>query len=379
MQSTKFFTDAIAAADPYIEYALYDTNGDTAIDASELAIIVVVAGHEASTSGTLYGPSVWAHANLGIAETDDFVTETSCETICEPMPVNVTSKPGYTGPTEICYEECETTTHSIWVVGAAEMGEIHDNDHQATLGVMVHELGHTIFGLPDLYDRDGTSSGIGGFGLMAAGSWGQDVMVDTYRGETPVLPTAWSQYKLQWIDAKISVNIVATGRNSLPALKPTVGRATAGVSWFNGVVSACSSTEYFLMQYRANIGYDRGLNWFLDPLGGNFQAGVVVYHVDESVDHNDWDSKRLVDVEEANGTAMGTGTGFYDQLWYQGNFTLFNSTTTPASNTYSGVDSGVAMEVLNNYVTTTGQEAVYVDIESQCDVSKFAMFQSPFP
>ncbi len=38
-------------------------------------------------------------------------------------------------------------------------------DHQATLGVIVHELGHLMLGLPDLYARNSDAS---------IGSWGRD-------------------------------------------------------------------------------------------------------------------------------------------------------------------------------------------------------------
>ncbi|NIN34446.1 MAG: hypothetical protein GTO60_04870, partial [Gammaproteobacteria bacterium] len=87
--------------------------------------------------------------------------------------------------------------------GYAQFGEIH-SDHQATMGIMVHELGHLIFSLPDLYDTDGSSEGIGGFGVMAAGSWGK-ASTDTYSGQTPVLPCAWSRYNLGWIDGTESI------------------------------------------------------------------------------------------------------------------------------------------------------------------------------
>ena len=39
----------------------------------------------------------------------------------------------------------------------------------ASLGC--HELGHAAFGLPDLYDRDYSSEGLGRWSLMAGGSW----------------------------------------------------------------------------------------------------------------------------------------------------------------------------------------------------------------
>lgn len=59
------------------------------------------------------------------------------------------------------------------------------------IGVICHELGHAI-GLPDLYDFNGNSSGIGFWGLMGAGNW-----------NTPASPAhlcAWSREQLGWLN-----------------------------------------------------------------------------------------------------------------------------------------------------------------------------------
>ncbi|WP_431262479.1 M6 family metalloprotease domain-containing protein [Roseateles chitinivorans] len=72
-----------------------------------------------------------------------------------------------------------------------------DGSTMVQIGVFAHEFGHA-FGLPDLYDTDGTdgkSSGLGGWCLMASGSWGAD-------GLSPARPThmsAWAKAFLGWI------------------------------------------------------------------------------------------------------------------------------------------------------------------------------------
>ncbi|MCV5901673.1 immune inhibitor A, partial [Escherichia coli] len=65
-------------------------------------------------------------------------------------------------------------------------------DHQATLGVIVHELGHLMLGLPDLYARNSDAS-IGSWGVMGAGSWAKKPG-DSYSGDTPVNMSAWSKH-----------------------------------------------------------------------------------------------------------------------------------------------------------------------------------------
>lgn len=61
------------------------------------------------------------------------------------------------------------------------------------LGVCAHELGHLAFGWPDLYDADYTSSGIGDWCLMAAGS---------YNGNenNPSVPCAWCKVDQGWVE-----------------------------------------------------------------------------------------------------------------------------------------------------------------------------------
>ena len=59
------------------------------------------------------------------------------------------------------------------------------------IGVICHELGHAI-GLPDLYDWNGGSSGIGFWGLMGSGNWNTPV--------SPAHPCAWSREQLGWLN-----------------------------------------------------------------------------------------------------------------------------------------------------------------------------------
>src|SRR6185295_9477537 len=61
------------------------------------------------------------------------------------------------------------------------------------IGVVCHELGH-FFGLPDLYDTDGSSEGSGNWDLMAAGSWSFDGSQ-----HYPSHMSAWCKMKLGWI------------------------------------------------------------------------------------------------------------------------------------------------------------------------------------
>lgn len=72
-----------------------------------------------------------------------------------------------------------------------------DGSTMIPIGVIAHEFGHA-FGLPDLYDTNGKSSGLGNWDLMATGSYGGD-------GSSPSTPShmsAWSKQFLGWIDVE---------------------------------------------------------------------------------------------------------------------------------------------------------------------------------
>lgn len=169
-RNQKLTKDAILAADPYVDFAVYDTNGDGYVDSNELAVVVIVAGYEASYGN--YTPSIWAHAWL----------------------IYLVTPPVVDGVTVGAYHSNMTGG-----LGYSQFGEIQ-GDHQATVGVMVHEIGHQIFYFPDLYDYDSSSSGIGGFCVMAAGSWGGK-STDQYAGQTPVLASAFIKAGWGWVNA----------------------------------------------------------------------------------------------------------------------------------------------------------------------------------
>src|SRR5919206_489929 len=61
----------------------------------------------------------------------------------------------------------------------------------AKIGVSAHELGHLLFGLPDLYDIDYTSEGVGNWCLMGGGSWNGG-------GDIPAHPSAWCKLQQGW-------------------------------------------------------------------------------------------------------------------------------------------------------------------------------------
>ena len=330
--------DAIIAANPYINYAAYDTNSDGYVDSNELAVVVIAAGYERSYSAN-YTPNVWGHK----------------WSIASPPTVDGKIVGDYHGG----------------LGGYAQFGEIHQSissdGHQATMGIMVHELGHLIFGLPDLYDTDYSSSGAGAWCVMSGGSWGRSTS-DTYSGQTPVLPSAWIKYTMDWVDGTAT-----TGTVSMVGAGETT--ATASNSAYRASTSL--SNEYFLLENRRPAGYDRGLErWLTSAFGG-----LAIWHVDENQASNTNDSHRKVDLEEADNTVMGTGPGSATDLWYSGNAVTFDNTSSPDSKLYSGLDSGVSVNSISAAgvtmtarigVTTTGPVLLWSQPLSSVNTNTYA-------
>ncbi|HEY0303570.1 MAG TPA: M6 family metalloprotease domain-containing protein [Longimicrobiales bacterium] len=126
------------------------------------------------------------------------------------------------------------------------------------IGVLAHETGHAL-GLPDLYDYDGSTQGIGAWGLMGTGSHTAKY--------SPAHLSAWEKEQLGWV----RVSWLRTGNPiSLPPIErdPEIYRYDLP----NG------SGEYLLLENRQKIGADKKLPghgllaWRVDPERGELGA-----------------------------------------------------------------------------------------------------------
>ena len=115
------------------------------------------------------------------------------------------------------------------------------NGERNPLGVWCHEFGHEL-GLPDYYDTDGSSEGVGNWAVMAAGSWGNN-------GETPVYFSAYSRYWLGW-DEPITVEDDVTNLVIEPVSEGgNIYKLPIPGNWSN-------SEQYFLLENRQQTRYD---------------------------------------------------------------------------------------------------------------------------
>jgi len=299
---------AVMLANTFVDFAAYDTDRNGALTPNELQLMFIIAGNDDAFSGPNAEPGVWAHS--------------SCTQRADTPVVDGVALLG-------------CAHHS----GYALFGERHGN-HDATIGIMAHELGHAAFDLPDLYDTSEQSSGAGSFALMSAGMWGQDGLGDL-PGATPTHLCAWSKTKLLWV--------IPTTLNKSAGLH--VNFHAASSKTFNIIKLPINANEYFLIENRHNSGYDRGLKM----LSYYFEGGLAIWHIDEQVIEthlgdntvNATVTHKGVDLEEAAFPVLDFSADAYgnrENLFYSGNVDAFTSETTPSTASYENTPNTIAVE-----------------------------------
>ena len=335
---------ALEAVDPDVDFSALDTNGDGSLDVTELHLVLIVRGFEESYGGTggACTPNVWGHR--------------------WSMPV---------GTCAHCAPELDGVIVGALAYNGGYMweGEWHERDliedpgpqvpcgsdpggHMATMGILVHELGHDI-DWPDLYDtnpNDGSNSaGVGYWSIMASGSWGL-ALGDAYSGMTPVLPDAFLKWYQGWITPvpvtapQANVPIANAKENPVAYI---LGANPGDIDW--DFQDTSGTGEYFLIENRQQIGFDSGLRRM-----GTTANGCVIWHIDETRTSantaNANPTRKLVDLEEADGPpqdmdlSTGGNSGDSGDPWpgVTGE-TVFNAASDPNSNWYDGSASGIAI------------------------------------
>ena len=337
---------AITAADSSVNFASYDNDSNGKLSVSELQVIFLVAGGESASSINTPG-GVWGMAT-GLAfdpNGDGSILNTPCTSSSE---------------------ECNgVEMDNVWFLGlnstgqngfsqfGERQGSSSTNTWDATIGVMAHELGHAYFLLPDLYDTrlSPTNAGIGAFGLMGSGVWGRKSTIEK-SGATPVHLSAWSKENISACVPQTVDN--GTDNLTLPAVyQSSIHAASCGI--YKATTS--TSGEYFLFENRSSGGYDQGLNYLIkdgstsNPIGSTYSGGLAVWHVKDILstcsDNNTCESQspKLVDLEEANDADLDNDSsrGRTTHLFYSGNSSTFDNSSTPDSKLYDNSSSGISV------------------------------------
>jgi hypothetical protein len=269
-------------------------------------------------------------------------------------------------------------------------------------GIVVATVGSNL-GLPDLFDTQTGRTAIGRFGLMD----GQSLF--SYLGVFPPEPSAWEKQYMGWVEP-IVVTSDGTFSTSAASVDHDGNRSVYKVlisekEYFlvenrNRDAYKNGETVYFVrngvrdsMNFQKDIdGFSNDgiwklkgnivdvdeLDWSLPGLKNDtadYQGGILVWHIDENVIDANFATNTIntnirhrgVSVEEAKGsqdigvvisTPIGdyVSDGFFVDFWYNGNHyrpsniyqNMFNASTFPNSNSYSGLHSRVC---LSNFST----------------------------
>ena len=277
---------ALSAVDAHVDFSNYDSNANGFISSDELLFTFIIAGYEDSYEGYHVENGVWAHE------------------YCMESTLNIPTLDG------VSLMACQNGGNF------SLFGERHGktNPHNATIGIIAHELGHSAFSLPDLYNTTNQyKGGIGYFGLMGSGTWAMQAS-DSYPGNTPVHFSAWSKVYNNWVTPTTT-----TGYNTLYA---------SSSSNYNVVKVPINATSYYLIENRDNSGYDKGLY----SLSGMFDGGIAIWEIDttkltaqhlEDNDVNADTQNKAVDLVEASASNIDStgGKGDEDALYYTPNQT----------------------------------------------------------
>ena len=203
---------AIQAADPFVDFNDY-RNGRATVD----GVFIVHAGAGAEQTGS--ASDIWSHQSSVLRMTDDGVQVRT-----------YTQEPEY-----------------------------RSGGYLTDVGVFAHEFGH-VLGLPDLYDTDYSSAGVGRWSMMSGGSWNGG-------GAHPADFDAWCKIQLGYLTP---IELVAEGTD---IVLPPAETSDVVYRLHN---DAMGQDEYFLLENRQPLGNDAWLPG----------AGMLFWHIDDARSNN---------------------------------------------------------------------------------------------
>jgi len=279
---------AIDLADPYIDFSQFDNDNDGVVD----SLIVIAAG---PADWYTFWPHAWE--------------------LYEP-------------------KVCDGVTLSPYFLATED----------SYCGTFAHEHGHAM-GLPDLYDYDGSSYGVGIWCLMGYGCYCGDE-------KTPCHLNAFCKDELGWITPiQITENMLDAAIIANPNAEQVYK------VWWNGK----HYTECFYVENRQNRNCDSYLPG----------EGILIWHFDKW-GNQEVDSKRICDLEEADGRrdidTMANWGDNTDPFYFEGGNTYFTDFTNPNAHRNDGSPTGIGIIRISSlgdpmYATLIVKEPAIEDIE----------------
>ena len=240
MQSA--LTEALGKLDSQIDWTPYDGDGDGFVD-----LVAFIQPALDGACGPLGNNHLWAHRFF--LQPPYYTTHST--TVVNGQTVNV---------------KVADYILESGVGGASGC----DTTAIMPIGTVAHETGHG-FGLPDLYDTDGASEGVGEFSLMGSGNYTSPF--------SPSRMDVWSLNELGWVIVK---PLTTSGAYTFGPATPAVDTVL-----FVPVTGSNPRGEYFLLENRQRVLSDSAMIrfhcqvWYASAnppatCGG----GLLVWHVD---------------------------------------------------------------------------------------------------
>ncbi len=220
------------------------------------------------------------------------------------------------------------------------------------IGVFSHEFGHAL-GLPDLYDTDYSSDGVGSWCLMASGSW-----------STPSSPThmsAWCKEMLGWIipiipdENEAALDFLNVEENGFAVKLWTHGELDPYVGYYSHNQDV--GREYFLIENRQRIGTEQHIPG----------TGLLIWHIDNSQYNNNDENHYMVDLKAADGYFNGSNPG--DPWPGSTNNRNFDFGTIPSAVGWAGINTEVALLNVSDSDTTMSADVEVHEVTPHIAIS----------
>lgn len=293
----------LEAAGEYVDYSAYDANGDGTCSQDELALLILNAGPDRSSTGQYEHPS----------------------TPRSYFAVHGTS------------QGIDSMIGGVWIRSnngggrVSNLGEYNKPGNIMPIGVPVHELAHN-FGAEDLYHRGGGSDDSWPqpyyFSLQCSGN-------HSGGGSTPTYLDPYQRVLIGWAEEEVVTDGTYTLYSTLSG-KYKVLR-----------VNTPDPNEYFLIELRLKEGFERNLT-----KGGT--GGIMVWHIDESINKQFFSSGLADSCTPSNGKSHDPGIV---PLWREGYDGLGRKVATKTPNDpyyYLSDDPDTAVCNTVNYISVTG-------------------------
>ena len=299
-----FMQETLTMADLEVDFSLFDSDGPDGLPNSgdDDGYVDAVFFTHSGIGGEYGGPEIWSHrwAYSGLWG-EPFTTDDSA------------ASGGFIQVNDYIMQPAESA----------------NDDGVIEIGVFSHEFGHAL-GLPDLYDTDYSSGGVGSWCLMASGSYQTE--------ETPAHMNAWCKEMLGWLTP-----MMVTENTDLLEIPNVEFNPFAVKVWTDGVVEPHVSgyshgqdvgQQYYLIENRQALGADV----YLD------NEGLLIWHVDNTQWTNSDEFHRLVDIRGADDYVTIPGNATSNDPWPgPTNSVRFDYHTIPSAINHSGENTGVAV------------------------------------